>query len=96
MVQEWCTLVKMGQLFGLTAQQLGSKLKAMGLRDPDGQPSQAAQDAQLVGLTSKMVQGMKHMWVPTGPGRLFARGGPAHVARQGVGSSVRRPRLTNI
>lgn len=48
-------MLEMGQLFGLTAQQLGSKLKAMGLRDPDGQPSQVAQDAQLVGLTSKMV-----------------------------------------
>lgn len=89
-------MLEMEQLFGLTAQQLGSKLKPMGLRDPDGQPSQVALDAQLVVLTSKMVQGMKHMWVPTGPGRLFARGGPAHVARQGVGSSVRRPRLTNI
>lgn len=50
----------MGQLFGLSAHAIGKRLKQLGWREPDGTPSQAAEDAGLVGQARTMVSLGRH------------------------------------
>jgi len=48
MPNEFGTMREIGRLFGVTNHTIGRKLKAIGLRTPDGKPSGAAFDRGLV------------------------------------------------
>lgn len=50
----------MGQLFGLSAHAIGKRLKQLGWREPDGTPSQAAEDAGLVGQARTVISLGRH------------------------------------
>jgi hypothetical protein len=57
---DYLKLGQLGDLFGLSATAVGMKLKQIGLRQPNGDPTQRARDARLVNLVR--VEGMHPFW----------------------------------
>jgi len=59
MHDEFCTMRKLGALFGVTSHVIGRELKGLGLRTSDGQPSCRARESGL----AKLVEGPQP-WIP--------------------------------
>jgi hypothetical protein len=62
MHHEYVTMKEIGQIFGMTSHKVGSALKAMGLRNRDGKPSDRAHQEKLV----------RQKWTEDGANYLWA------------------------
>jgi hypothetical protein len=47
-MSDYITMTEIGEVLGLTSHQVGKRLKKLGLRTPEGRPSQAAFTSKLV------------------------------------------------